>query len=428
MLTSAIIEKILAAIPQRTIGVLGDLFLDRYLELDAALTEPSIETGLDAYQVVRVRSSPGAAGTVINNLAALGVGRIVPIGMIGDDGEGHELRQALQKMPSVDLSNVVMTAERRTPTYTKPMLCHAGAAPRELNRLDIKNRRPLPSVVETEIVKRLTAIWSAFDVLLVLDQVSEADCGVVTAKMRDCLAELGEYEPKRIVLVDSRERVGLFRNAWLKPNERECLRFAGHKDDVLGALRRLNGTCGRPIICTRSDKGMLVVDAATAVEVPAYPVDGPIDSVGAGDSSSAAMACALASGANLVEAAAFGNLIASITIQQIGTTGTASPQQVRDAGVTAILRRSRESRAVVRPVRGASLRHRSGGISRRAAIDRPLPGRSARVGCANAYSDTGVHKAVASPVASAAAIARFAFSGPSTRMESDLYAIPQTVI
>jgi hypothetical protein len=30
-----------------------------------------------------------------------------------------------------------------------------------------------------------------------------------------------------------------------------------------------------------------------------------------------------------VEAAAFGNLIASITIQQIGTTGTASPDQVR---------------------------------------------------------------------------------------------------
>jgi bifunctional ADP-heptose synthase (sugar kinase/adenylyltransferase) len=41
------------------------------------------------------------------------------------------------------------------------------------------------------------------------------------------------------------------------------------------------------------------------------------------------MACALASGTNLVEAAAFGNLIASITIQQIGTTGTATPEQVR---------------------------------------------------------------------------------------------------
>jgi hypothetical protein len=31
----------------------------------------------------------------------------------------------------------------------------------------------------------------------------------------------------------------------------------------------------------------------------------------------------------LPTAAAFGNLVASITIQQIGTTGTASPEQIR---------------------------------------------------------------------------------------------------
>ena len=101
MLSSATIERILSRAPMCTIGVLGDLFLDRYLDLDAALTEPSIETGLDAYQVVRVRAYPGAAGTVINNLAALGVGRIVPITMIGDDGEGYELRQALRVLPAV---------------------------------------------------------------------------------------------------------------------------------------------------------------------------------------------------------------------------------------------------------------------------------------------------------------------------------------
>ena len=61
----------------------------------------------------------------------------------------------------------------------------------------------------------------------------------------------------------------------------------------------------------------------------AYPVSGPIDPVGAGDSTSAGIACALAAGSTLEEAAAFGNLVASITIQQIGTTGTATPEQVR---------------------------------------------------------------------------------------------------
>src|SRR5436190_17389234 len=137
MLTTAIIEQILGAAPKRTIGVFGDLFLDRYFDLDASLTEPSIETGLDAYQVVRVRGSPGAAGTVINNLAALGVGRIVPVAVIGDDGEGHELSQALRRLPGMDRRWLVQDGRRRTPSYTKPMLHQAGQPPRELNRLDI---------------------------------------------------------------------------------------------------------------------------------------------------------------------------------------------------------------------------------------------------------------------------------------------------
>src|SRR5436309_4868023 len=122
MLTAETIDHVLDRLPRLTVGVLGDLFLDRYLDLDAALTEPSIETGLDAYQVVRVRSYPGAAGTIVNNLVALGVGRVVPITVIGDDGEGYELRQALGKMPAVDASCVFTATDRRTPTYTKPML------------------------------------------------------------------------------------------------------------------------------------------------------------------------------------------------------------------------------------------------------------------------------------------------------------------
>ena len=50
-MTDALIESILTRLPSLTIGVLGDLFLDRYLDIDDTLTEPSLETGLDAYQV-----------------------------------------------------------------------------------------------------------------------------------------------------------------------------------------------------------------------------------------------------------------------------------------------------------------------------------------------------------------------------------------
>src|SRR5215831_10075890 len=111
MLTTLGLEHILNSIPKLTLGVLGDLFLDRYLDLDAALTEPSIETGLDAYQVVRVRSQPGAAGTILNNLVALGVGRVCPVAVVGDDGEGYELRQALTMQKVNDLKQVFVSSD-----------------------------------------------------------------------------------------------------------------------------------------------------------------------------------------------------------------------------------------------------------------------------------------------------------------------------
>ena len=55
---------------------------------------------------------------------------------------------------------------------------------------------------------------------------------------------------------------------------------------------------------------------------------GEIDPVGAGDSAAAGIASALCAGATWTEAGLVGNLVASITIQQIGATGTASPEQV----------------------------------------------------------------------------------------------------
>src|SRR5262245_8652475 len=199
-LTKEDLERILERIPDLSIGVLGDLFLDRYLDLDALLTEPSLETGLDAYQVVRVRSSPGAAGTVINNLVALGVGCVLPLAVIGEDGEGFELRQALAAMPAVDLRYLLTSRDRRTPTYTKPMLCDPGQPARELNRLDIKNRSALLAPLEDQLLLELAVVWKQSDALIVLDQVSEPECGVITRRVRERLTEMGEKNPEKFVM------------------------------------------------------------------------------------------------------------------------------------------------------------------------------------------------------------------------------------
>jgi bifunctional ADP-heptose synthase (sugar kinase/adenylyltransferase) len=330
MLSRQRLEQILARLPVLRIGVFGDLFLDRYLDIDAALTELSLETGLDAYQVIGVRSYPGAAGTVVNNLSALGVGTIVPIAVIGDDGEGCELWQALEQLRGVELQHVVRLRNPafRTPTYTKPMLKQPGQAPRELNRLDIKNRTPLPAM-DSLMLLPLQAAWERLDALIVIDQVSEGDCGVVTRGARDALAGLAQRTPTRFVLADSRERIGEFHQVALKPNDAEVHQQVPDEASPAEGALRLAARCGRPVFRTLGAGGILVAEPPLTHKVPAYPVNGPIDVVGAGDSANAAIACAMAAGATLVEAAALGNLVASITIQQIGVTGTATPEQVR---------------------------------------------------------------------------------------------------
>ena len=63
--------------------------------------------------------------------------------------------------------------------------------------------------------------------------------------------------------------------------------------------------------------------------VEGFPVEGPVDIVGAGDSATSGFFLSMLSGATPVEAAEVGNLVASITVRQLGTTGTATPGQVR---------------------------------------------------------------------------------------------------
>lgn len=337
MISETTLEAILAKLPTRTIGVFGDLFLDRYLEIEARLDEPSIETGLTAYQVTKVRSMPGAAGTVINNLAALGVGRIKVFSMRGKDGEGFELAEALGKMPAVDVASVQVIEHRRTPTYTKPIYHEKSGAFRELNRLDIKNHETLPAEVEVVLEKDLEQSLGELDALIVLDQVSQIDCGVVTGRLIHFLKGLQKKRPELLIMGDSRTRIGAFRGVSIKPNRTELTQWVAllgkeTPQEILKKLSELSAKQNQGIFCTLSEDGIVAAmpDGQTAYQ-PALPVTGPIDVVGAGDSVSAALAAAFAAGATLQDALALGMLVASVTIRQLGTTGTAPPEMLRAA-------------------------------------------------------------------------------------------------
>lgn len=327
------LTQLLTRFPDIHVLVVGDFFLDEYLLIDRRLSETSLETGLEAYQVVEVRNSPGAAGTVVSNLQSLGV-QVTALGVIGDDGRGCELRRGLMER-GVNVEPLIVRGDRFTPTYTKPLLREPDGRRHEIQRLDIKNRAPLPVEVEQTIIARLREMVPQVHGVLVADQVQERNCGVITDRVREAIMDLARSHPDKVFAADSRERIGLFRDVIIKPNRREAVRAVcpDRERDVDRTLLERCGAelyrrMGRPVFLTIGAEGSLLFDAAGCKHIPAVPVGGPIDIVGAGDSVMAGLVSALCAGAEPAEAALVGNLVASITIQQIGTTGTATRRQV----------------------------------------------------------------------------------------------------
>jgi bifunctional ADP-heptose synthase (sugar kinase/adenylyltransferase) len=327
------LEELLARFPSRRIAVFGDFFLDKYLEVDPRIAETSVETGKRANQVVWIRKSPGAAGTVVNNLAALGTGALHALGATGDDGEAYELRQGLAAQ-RCSTDGLLPFDFLNTPTYLKPRDVTDPSLSGEHERYDTKNRRPTADNVAAQLLARLDAILPWVDALIIADQVTEADCGVVTGAVRTALADRAKSHPKVVFWADSRAHIRRFRNVFIKANQFEAV---GHDsprpDEVIpvdrlrAAIPALRSEIGAPVCVTRGAAGMIVSDPEVTL-IPGVKLTGPTDPTGAGDSATAGAVLALCSGATLPEAALMGCLVASITVQQLATTGTATPKEV----------------------------------------------------------------------------------------------------
>lgn len=311
------------------IAVAGDLFLDRWYEMDPTLDEASLETGLTAWQVVRKRSAAGAAGTVPNNLSGLGVGHLKAISMVGEDGDGWELLRHLQQL-GIDTQDVIISPDIVTPSYIKPLF------PEEGNRLDIKNFRPTPEDLQQELIRRIASALDRCDALILLDQVCEADTGVLTSQVRQAVCDLARQYPDKLVYADSRAFIHQFRDVVIKCNNREAAQISGYQSDdavfdprqVFDNMERLQEKTHRPVIITCNRHGIAVMEQNKPLLVRAAKQTGPIDVCGAGDACTAGLVSALCAGAGYGEAAFLGNLSAGVTVRQLGQTGRATQQAV----------------------------------------------------------------------------------------------------
>ena len=321
-------KDILQKIQSVKVAVIGDFCLDVYWTADMTKSELSRETPHFPLPIVEERMSPGGAGNVVCNLCALRPASVRCIGDFGKDWRGNVLKHLLQEA-GAKTDGIFFSDQRKTNTYIKPLRCGISDVVYEDPRLDFTNYEDLTKEAEQFIIHQLDAVAKDINVLCVCDQMPH---GCITPAVRQKIIALGHAG--LTVIVDSRDRIGLYEDVIVKPNDIEACRALNAEHvttptELLPLVRELSAKTHRPAVITAGEAGCVISpDGVAAEHVPAVSVTGEIDICGAGDTFLSALACATAAGVPLKEAAAFSCKASSIVVKKLKMTGTASPEEL----------------------------------------------------------------------------------------------------
>lgn len=316
------LSAVFSGVDSARIGVVGDFCLDAYWIADMTKSRLSREVPHFPLPIVEERMSPGGAGNVACNIAALKPRKVYAIGMTGTDWRGAALRELLSGA-GIDTRLFLASPRRVTPAYIKPLRAGLSHVVYEDPRLDFEDHLPMEPEDEQALLEALDSV--DVDVLCVCDQMG---CGCITPAVREKICEMGRNG--LTVIADSRDRIALYENVIVKPNEIEASRAVEGAGSYEEAAAMLSRRTGRPAIVTLGESGCLVCENGNVTAVPARKVTPPIDICGAGDTFLSALACACAAGVSIADAAGFANAASSITIKKINQTGTASREELAE--------------------------------------------------------------------------------------------------
>lgn len=309
------LEKIIRSLDnaeQMVITVFGDYSLDKYVYSKPSRDERSVETDLIAYQIHKTASYPGIGGTVTNNLRSLGA-QVICVGLVGNDGHGFELMNHLDDI-GAGTRLMIRSDKILTNTYLKPMRGETKESAVETGRLDFRNFELTPIELEDQLLSNLEIAIKQSNGVVITDQFLERNCSAVTDRVRKGISDLALKYPDVWFYADSRGFISEFSNVIKKCNEHEL------RETELTGLQ----------VVTMGEKGIMLFQEGAKTIVPSFPAKPPLDICGAGDSVNAGFMLGLTLGLSYQEAALLGACVASITIEQVGVTGTATRDQVKD--------------------------------------------------------------------------------------------------
>jgi rfaE bifunctional protein kinase chain/domain len=328
-----LLQEIIKKTESVKIAVVGDFCLDAYWFVDESKGEISIETGHKTRPVFRQKYSPGGAGNVTNNLAAMGVKDIRAFGVIGNDPFGPEMVN-IMKNTGINTENLLIQNEEwATHVYIKPYIDE-----NEQNRIDFGNFNKLSEKTANILILNLEKETKEVDIVIINQQVLS---GIHTDYFKKKLVEVINRFPEKIFIADSRNYTDYYSGSYRKMNDTEASLQCGIKRepdemvpyiDVINYAKTLYERYKKPLFITRGSRGSLAVNESGVIETPGLMIISKVDTVGAGDSYLAGAASTLAAGYSMELASEIGSYVAGVTVQKLYQTGTATPDEIFSIG------------------------------------------------------------------------------------------------
>lgn len=327
------IQEILKKINDVKIAVYGDFCLDAYWSMDFEGSEISVETGLKAEAVSGQTYSPGGAGNVVANLAALKPKEIKAIGVVGNDIHGRELNSLLKDLGADTNGLTIQNENFDTYTYLKKYY-----GDKEEPRIDFGLFNKRSKETDNEILKNIRIALKDYDALILNQQVVGS---ITNEEFIDEANKLFDEFEDKIVVLDSRDYSKEFKNVYRKSNEIEISVLNGinakprdfiPNRDIKKYGNNIFKIHQKPIFVTCGNRGVITFDKEGTTNVQGIQLTSKLDTVGAGDTFISALTSCLAAGFSPAEAAEFANLASAVTVQKLKTTGTASAEEILEVG------------------------------------------------------------------------------------------------
>lgn len=308
-------------LPGKTVVLVGDLMLDRYLYGNAERLSPEAPVPVLHFQSEEYRL--GGAGSVAADLAVLGA-KVRVIGVLGQDEAGNQLTAHLGQY-GCETSGLLRSSSRPTTCKTRLVGLAQHRHPQQMIRLDHENTSPIDSTLAQELLKSYIEALNDAAVVCLEDYNKGVFSEEITPKL---IAEAKKRNIPVIIDPAAITKYAKYTNATcIKLNRTETEKATGltmaNEHDFLAAATKLINTLSLESVVITLDKhgAYLGVKGPSGVEgqwLKTRPRQ-VYDVTGAGDMVLATLSMARAAGATWAEATALANIAGGLEVEKFGS-------------------------------------------------------------------------------------------------------------